>query len=62
MMFCLDDGAELLYGPAVVNESATAILPTFKPAYTDSSAQQSISGLGLADLDGSRPDVPRSQI
>jgi len=26
MMFCLDDGAELLYGPATVNEPATAIL------------------------------------
>ncbi len=26
MMFCLDDGAELLYGPASVDEPATAIL------------------------------------
>ena len=26
MMFCLDDGAELLYGPASVDERATAIL------------------------------------
>ena len=26
MMFCLDDGAELLYGPASVEEPATAIL------------------------------------
>src|SRR5688572_32414898 len=26
MMFCLDDGAELLYGPASMNESATEIL------------------------------------
>ncbi|MEP7148491.1 MAG: FlgO family outer membrane protein [Acidobacteriota bacterium] len=27
MAFCLDDGAELLYGPASVDEPATAILP-----------------------------------
>ena len=27
MSFCLDDGAELLYGPASMDESATAILP-----------------------------------
>src|SRR5215208_5511063 len=26
MMFCLDDGTELLYGPANVDEPATAIL------------------------------------
>ncbi len=26
MMFCLDDGAELLYGPASADEPATAIL------------------------------------
>src|SRR5687767_5245962 len=26
MMFCLDDGAELLYGPASTDEPATAIL------------------------------------
>src|SRR5215218_1984901 len=26
MMFCLDDGAELLYGPASIDEPATAIL------------------------------------
>ena len=25
MMFCLDDGAELLYGPAAVDEPATAL-------------------------------------
>ena len=29
MMFCLDDGAELLYGPAAVDEPATAILSEF---------------------------------
>ena len=28
MMFCLDDGAELLYGPATSDEVKTAILPT----------------------------------
>src|SRR5687768_2097330 len=27
MMFCLDDGAELLYGPASIDGPATAILP-----------------------------------
>jgi hypothetical protein len=26
MMFCLDDGAELLYGPATTDEPTTAIL------------------------------------
>src|SRR5687767_11264369 len=26
MMFCLDDGSELLYGPAAADEPATAIL------------------------------------
>ena len=29
MMFCLDDGAELLYGPASMDEPATAILSAF---------------------------------
>src|SRR5829696_428941 len=29
MAFCLDDGAELLYGPASMDEPATAILSTF---------------------------------
>ena len=29
MMFCLDDGAELLYGPASMDEPATAILSEF---------------------------------
>ena len=28
MSFCLDDGAELLYGPVSVDEPATAILHT----------------------------------
>ncbi len=28
MMFCLDDGAELLYGPASLEERGTAILPS----------------------------------
>lgn len=28
MMFCLDDGAELLYGPGTADEAATAILPS----------------------------------
>src|SRR5262245_34620809 len=27
MSFCLDDGSELLYGPASIDEPATAILP-----------------------------------
>ncbi len=31
-MFCLDDGAELLYGPASINEPATAILSAFGEA------------------------------
>jgi TolB-like protein/Flp pilus assembly protein TadD len=31
MMFCLDDGAELLYGPMSVNEPATAILHATEP-------------------------------
>src|SRR4051812_40419605 len=29
MMFCLDDGTELLYGPASTDEPATAILSEF---------------------------------
>jgi TolB-like protein/cytochrome c-type biogenesis protein CcmH/NrfG len=28
MMFCLDDGAELLYGPASMEEPATAVIPS----------------------------------
>jgi TolB-like protein/Flp pilus assembly protein TadD len=28
MMFCLDDGAELLYGPASMDEPATAVIPS----------------------------------
>lgn len=32
MMFCLDDGAELLYGPASMDEPATAILHDTAPA------------------------------
>src|SRR6188768_287865 len=31
MMFCLDDGAELLYGPASADEPATAILSESRP-------------------------------
>src|SRR5829696_9025745 len=30
MAFCLDDGAELLYGPASMDEGATAILDSFR--------------------------------
>ena len=30
MMFCLDDGAELLYGPASMDEPATAILDSLE--------------------------------
>ena len=32
MMFCLDDGAELLYGPASADESVTKILPQVRPS------------------------------
>src|SRR5687768_9722849 len=34
MMFCLDDGAELLYGPGYVDEPATAILSESLPVGT----------------------------
>ncbi len=40
MMFCLDDGTELLYGPAAESEAATAILhETAPPAEAASRAQ-----------------------
>src|SRR5215210_5770671 len=38
MMFCLDDGAELLYGPASDDEPATAIL-SVPPAIAGGSSQ-----------------------
>ncbi len=38
MMFCLDDGSELLYGPASMDEPATAILSE-PPALADSLTQ-----------------------
>ena len=47
MMFCLDDGAELLYGPASTDEPATAIL----------------SGLGVPPFGGSLSEsASRAQI
>ncbi len=47
MMFCLDDGAELLYGPASMDEPATAIL----------------SGFGVPPLGGPSSESPtRAQI
>src|SRR5688572_4690072 len=40
MMFCLDDGTELLYGPASMSEPQTAILhSTPSPDYTSTRAQ-----------------------
>ena len=40
MMFCLDDGAELLYGPASMDEPKTAILhPTESPSEAATRAQ-----------------------
>ncbi len=41
MMFCLDDGAELLYGPASVDEPATAILSEGGAVATGSPASES---------------------
>src|SRR4051794_32709749 len=42
MMFCLDDGAELLYGPASMDEPATAILSESRLG-TPESGQFSVS-------------------
>jgi TolB-like protein/Tfp pilus assembly protein PilF len=39
MMFCLDDGAELLYGPASPDEPATAILPNNEASEAATRAQ-----------------------
>lgn len=39
MMFCLDDGAKLLYGPASMDEPATAILQEVPPSEAATRAQ-----------------------
>jgi len=40
MMFCLDDGAELLYGPASMDGPATAVLPPSLGGTSSESATQ----------------------
>ncbi len=56
MMFCLDDGAELLYGPAAEREAATAILHETAPpseaatrAQIHTTEQTAVLPSGLAD-------------
>src|SRR5688572_23454326 len=48
MMFCLDDGAELLYGPAPMGEPATAILSEPRAVAT---------GLPAGDESATRADI-----
>ena len=57
MMFCLDDGAELLYGPASTEESATAIIPS--PHVTNEDPTRSFRSTDIPA--GSIPNVQRSR-
>ncbi len=58
MGFCLDDGAELLYGPALIDEPATAILRS-----TDVSGDARTLGLSqTTDRTISQPGLPASAI
>ena len=43
MMFCLDDGAELLYGPASGDRAATAILPEPAAGFSEETATAILS-------------------
>jgi adenylate cyclase len=55
MMFCLDDGAELLYGPASVDEPATELIPSRRLTSED----QTRSFRSTDIPDGSAPAVPQ---
>jgi TolB-like protein/Flp pilus assembly protein TadD len=62
MMFCLDDGAELLYGPAASVEPATAILSepgSYSPAVSGGVAEgRGGSATGLPDRESSTQIYP----
>lgn len=59
MTFCLDDGAELLYGPAALDEPATAVLPggsSTSESPTRSLERSEVEGTKLyGDRSGSAP-------
>src|SRR5690242_1536260 len=59
MSFCLDDGSELLYGPASIDEPATAIQPpaeqTVEPSSTSRSTVMETAVLSERALPDSAP-------
>src|SRR5438034_7614707 len=55
MSFCLDDGAELLYGPASMEGSSTAILQQIIPP-SEAATRAQIATTGRMDDDRSRAD------
>src|SRR5687767_15215698 len=67
MGFCLDDGTELLYGPASMEESATAIFPHGREAEPqsklgNSSERQSLSAHRAAELQDHRAAEPQEHL
>jgi len=58
MMFCLDDGAELLYGPAS-DDPATEIFPVPSAMVAGSSSGEAATALFLSSS-GSRIDIANS--
>jgi TolB-like protein/Flp pilus assembly protein TadD len=62
MIFCLDDGAELLYGPASMDEPATAILPsTAAPGEAPTRAQIHMTDKTAVLPTGKGDIVPKSR-
>ena len=58
MAFCLDDGAELLYGPASVDEPATARLSEFRgsPSAESASESQTRAQFNMTGLEAEPPN------
>ena len=56
MMFCLDDGAELLYGPASVAEPATAIQPPIEKTVDPSASGKNVVEPTVILTKRTRPD------
>lgn len=59
MMFCLDDGVELLYGPAAVDEPATAILYETGPQSEAATRAQIYTTDQTAELRSGIVEIPK---
>ena len=62
MSFCLDDGSELLFGPASMDEPATAILhSTAAPGEAPTRAQINVTDQTAVLPTGTGDNVPKSR-